>query len=415
MTEATQATEATEAGVAWRPGCFCELKDLAGEAGFLTGIRRGLHQQPELSFHEEKTAAMVAARLGEWGYQVTTGVGGHGVVGTLTLGQGSRRIAVRADMDALPIHEETGLAWASRVGGVMHACGHDGHTTMLLGAAKALAERRRFNGTAHLVFQPAEEVGRNSGAQRMIADGLFERFPCDAIFGIHNHPGAPTGTFLFGTGPFMSAADRVVITIHGKGGHAARPHLAVDPVVIAGTLIMALQTVVSRNVDPTQTAIVTIGTVHAGHVSNVIPESAELGLSVRSFSEAVRSRMRERIHALVQAQVDSYGGTVDIFWEDGTPVVINTAAETEFARQVAEELVGSERVVSPFGPVTGSEDFGWYLQHKPGCFLRLGNGEDRAMLHNAGYDFNDENLTVGAAYWTRLVERYLGVDEAAGG
>ena len=407
------AAAAAVDGAPFRPGCYCELRDLADEAGFLTGIRRGLHQQPELSFHEERTAAMVATRLRDWGYQVTTGVGGHGVVATLVLGTGSKRVAVRADMDALPIHEETGLPWASEVRGAMHACGHDGHTTMLLGAAKALASRRRFDGTAHLVFQPAEEAGRNSGAQKMIADGLFERFPCDAIFGIHNHPGYPTGTFMFGAGPFMSASDRVVITVHGKGGHAARPHLAVDPVVIAGSLILALQTVVSRNIDPTQTAIVTIGTVHAGHASNVIPESAELGLSVRSFSEDVRARLRERILALVEAQVASYGGTVDILWEEGTPVVVNSVAETEFARQVAEELVGSERVIAPFGPVTGSEDFAWYLKHKPGCFLRLGNGVDRAMLHNARYDFNDDNLPVGAAYWTRLVERYLGVTEEA--
>ena len=400
-------------GAPFRPGCFCELTDLAGEAGFLTGIRRGLHQRPELSFQEEQTAALVAARLAEWGYQVTTGVGGHGVVGTLTLGTGTKRVAVRADMDALPIREETGLPWASEVAGAMHACGHDGHTTMLLGAAKALAARRRFDGTVHLVFQPAEEAGRNSGAQRMIADGLFERFPCDAIFGIHNHPGYPTGTFLLGAGPFMSASDRVVITIRGKGGHAARPHLAIDPVVIAGSLIMALQTVVSRNIDPTQTAIVTIGTIHGGIASNVIPENVELGLSVRSFSEAVRARLRERIIALAEAQAAGYGGSAEILWEEGTPVVVNSVAETEFARQVAEELVGPERVIAPFGPVTGSEDFAWYLKQRPGCFLRLGNGEDRAMLHNARYDFNDENLTVGAAYWTRLVERFLGVPEDA--
>ena len=402
-----------DAGRPLRPDCFCQTKDLLGDVGFLTGIRRGLHQQPELSFQEERTAALVAARLAEWGYEVSTGVGGHGVVATLSLGSGERRIAVRADMDALPIHEETGLPWASQVKGAMHACGHDGHTTMLLGAAKALASRRRFDGTVHLVFQPAEEAGRNSGAKRMIDDGLFQRFPCDAIFGIHNHPGLPTGTFLFGVGPFMSASDRVVITIHGKGGHAARPHLAVDPVVIAGSLILALQTVVSRNIDPTQTAIVTIGTVHAGHATNVIPETAELGLSVRSFSEAVRARLRERIVALAEAQAASFGGSVDISWEEGTPVVVNTAAETDFARQVAEELVGPAQVISPFGPVTGSEDFAWYLQEKPGCFLRLGNGVDRAMLHNARYDFNDENLPIGAAYWTRLVERYLGVTETA--
>ena len=390
-----------------KPVCFCELSDLTGSAEFLTAIRRGLHQQPELSFEEKATAALVATRLTEWGYAVTTGVGGHGVIGTLTVGDGPRKVAVRADMDALPISEETGLPWASRVPGAMHACGHDGHTTMLLGAARELAKRRNFSGTVHLVFQPAEEAGKDSGAQRMIADGLFDRFPCDAIFGLHNHPGYPIGTFMFGSGPFMSASDSVFITIRGKGGHAARPHLTVDPVMIAGSLIMALQTVVSRNIDPTQTAIVTIGTVSAGIANNVIPESARLGLSVRSFSDEVRQRLRDRIIAVTEAQVSGYGGTVEIDWQEGYPVVVNHEAETEFARTIAEELVGPEHVIAPFGPVTGSEDFGYYLQHRPGCFLRLGNGEQAPMLHNAKYDFADANLPTGAAYWTRLVERYL--------
>jgi hippurate hydrolase len=309
-------------------------------------------------------------------------------------------------MDALPIHETSGVAHASRNAGAMHACGHDGHTTMLLGAARHLAQTRNFSGTLNLVFQPAEEAGRNGGAERMIADGLFERFPCDAIFGLHNHPGYPAGTFMFGSGPFMSSADTVHITVRGRGGHAARPHLAVDPVLIAGSIIMALQTVVSRNIDPTQTAIVTIGTMKAGIAPNVIPDSATLGLSVRSFSAEVRDKLQQRITEIAQLQAQSYGGTADVEYLRGYPVLVNSAAETEFARSVAEELVGPERTIAPFGPVTGSEDFACYLQHKPGCFLRLGNG-DTPMLHNAAYDFNDANLAVGAAYWTRLVERFL--------
>jgi hippurate hydrolase len=321
-------------------------------------------------------------------------------------GQGARAIALRADMDALPITELTGKPWASTVSGAMHACGHDGHTTMLLGAAQHLAATRNFSGTVHVVFQPAEEAGKDSGAQRMIEDGLFERFPCDAIFGIHNHPGVAAGTFGFGTGAFMSASDTAKITVRGRGGHAARPHLSVDPILIAGSLIMALQSVVSRNIDPTQTAIVTIGTVHAGKAANVIPESATLELSIRSFDADVRERLEQRIRALVTAQVESYGGEVTIEYDRGYPVLVNTSAETEFAREVAQELVGTERVIAPFPPVTGSEDFAYFLQRKPGCFLRLGNGEG-AMVHNAHYDFNDEILTLGAAYWTRLVERYL--------
>ena len=397
-----------------RYSCFCRLADLSDASGYLAGIRHRLHQDPELSFHEERTAAFVAERLDEWGYRVARNVGGHGVVGTLTAGDGRRKVSLRADMDALPIHEETGLPWASRNAGAMHACGHDGHTTMLLGAARRLAQTRHFSGTVNLVFQPAEEAGKDSGAQRMIADGLFDRFPCDAIFGLHNHPGYPVGTFMFGSGPFMSASDRVFIRIHGRGGHAARPHLAVDPILIAGSLVMALQSVVSRNIDPTQTAIVTVGTLNAGIATNVIPESASLGLSVRSFSADVRDRLQQRITELVTHHVHGYGGTVDIEYERGYPVVVNSAAETEFARTVAEELVGPDRTIAPFGPVTGSEDFAYYLEHRPGCFLRLGNGEAAPMLHNARYDFDDGNLTVGAAYWTRLAERFLAQDEPAG-
>ena len=385
---------------------YCQVGDLADAQEFLAQIRHHLHQNPELSFQEAATSELVAARLQEWGYEVTRNIGGHGVVGRLTVGDGPRKVSIRADMDALPIHETSGVAHASRNAGAMHACGHDGHTTMLLGAARHLAQTRNFSGTLNLVFQPAEEAGRNGGAERMIADGLFERFPCDAIFGLHNHPGYPAGTFMFGSGPFMSSADSVYITVRGRGGHAARPHLAVDPVLIAGSIIMALQTVVSRNIDPTQTAIVTIGTMKAGIAPNVIPDSATLGLSVRSFSAEVRDKLQQRITEIAQLQAQSYGGTADVEYLRGYPVLVNSAAETEFARSVAEELVGPERTVAPFGPVTGSEDFACYLQHKPGCFLRLGNG-DTPMLHNAAYDFNDANLAVGAAYWTRLVERFL--------
>ena len=389
-----------------RYDCFCKLTDLLGAQESLTEARRHLHQFPELSFQEKSTAQWVAEKLQAWGYQVTRNVGGHGLVATLKNGEG-KGIALRADMDALPIQEETQKPYASQHAGTMHACGHDGHTTMLLGAAQQLAKTKNFKGTVHLVFQPAEEAGKDSGAQQMIADGLFERFPCDAIFGIHNHPGVDVGTFMFGAGAFMSASDTCYIKVKGKGGHAARPHQAVDPVFIMGSLIMALQTVVSRNIDPLQTSVVTIGTAHAGSVSNVIPDSASMSLSIRSFSPEVRELLERRIKTLVRAQVESYGGEVEITYERGYPVVINSLAETDFARQVAVELVGEDKVVFPFGPVTGSEDFAYYLQHKPGCFLRIGNGTDSVLLHNPKYDFNDQNLSYGAAYWTRLVERFL--------
>ncbi|WP_048645910.1 M20 aminoacylase family protein [Nitratireductor soli] len=385
---------------------FASVSDFDDRKEELVAVRRHLHAHPELSHQEEKTARYVADKLKAWGYEVTEGVGGYGVVATLTVGEGGRGIAIRADMDALPITEETGLAHTSTNLGVMHACGHDGHTTILLGAAEHLARTRRFNGTVTLIFQPAEEAGLTSGAQRMIADGLFERFPFDVIYGLHNHPGAPEGTLLMRAGPMMAAADTVEITIQGKGGHASRPHLAVDPIAVACNLVMSLQTVVSRSIDPTQTAVVTVGTIHAGEASNVIPEYAKLAISARSFDPEVRRMLEERITALTRSVVEGYGATVEIDYQHGYPVVVNSEAETAFARQVAEELVGADRV-STCNLIPGSEDFAYFLEHKPGAFLRLGNGVDSAMLHNPHYDFADDSLPVGAAMWARLAERYL--------
>lgn len=374
----------------------------------IVALRHDLHRHPELSFHEHRTSGIVASRLKSWGYEVETGIAGTGVVATLRRGEGSRRIGIRADMDALPIEEATGLAHASTNRGVMHACGHDGHTAILLAAARYLAEAGRFDGTLRLIFQPAEEIGAGGGAERMLADGLFERFPCDAIFGLHNHPGVEQGTFLFRPGPFMAACDTVTITIRGKGGHAARPHQSVDPILVAGSLVMALQSVVSRFVDPNEAAVVSIGTLHAGHAPNVIPDSARMEISVRSFNPDVRASLENRIRQLAMSQAEGYGAVAEIDYVRGYPVLVNSERETEFARQVAEELVGADKVVSQAARITGSEDFAYYLQQRPGCFVRLGNGANQPLLHNAGYDFNDENLTVGAAYWTRLVERYLG-------
>ena len=386
---------------------YCEVADLAEARPQLDEMRHHLHRHPELSYEEADTSNFVADKLVAWGYDVTRNIGGHGLVASLRVGTSARTVGVRADMDALPIKEDTGLAYASIHDGKMHACGHDGHTAVLLGAAQQLAKTRRFNGTVHLIFQPAEEAGSDSGAQRMIADGLFERFPCEAIFGLHNHPGVPTGTFGFRAGPMMAAADRATIRIHGRGGHAARPHLTVDPVVVGSSIVMALQSIVARNVDPNEAAVVTVGSFRAGHAANVIPEEAVLEMSVRSFSPDVRDTLEKRIRTIVALQAEAYGATAEIDFIRGYPVLVNSEAETEFARKVAEELVGPEQVIAPFPPMSGSEDFAYYLQHRPGCFVRLGNGAGRPMLHSAKYDFNDDNLTIGAAFWTRLVERFL--------
>jgi hippurate hydrolase len=389
-----------------RDNAFARISDFEPLEEQLVATRHYLHAHPELSFEEADTARFVAEKLEGWGYEVARNVGGHGVVARLKAGTGTKSIAIRADMDALPIAEETGLAYASRTLGKMHACGHDGHTTMLLGAAEYLARTRRFDGTVNLIFQPAEEAGVGSGAQAMIADGLFERFPCDAIFGLHNHPGAPAGSWLMRSGPLMAAADTVKITITGKGGHASRPHLTVDPVVVACNLVVALQSIVSRNVDPTQTAVITVGSIHAGEASNVIPNTATLLLSVRSFEPGIREILEVRIRKLAASTADGYGASCDVDYLHGYPVVVNSEKETEFARGVAEELVGTDNV-STCHLIPGSEDFAYFLEHKPGSFLRLGNGIDSEILHSSKFDFADENLTVGAALWSRLTESFL--------
>ncbi len=385
---------------------YARVSDFEPMEAELKATRQYLHANPELSLEEAETARYVAEKLEGWGYEVTRNVGGHGVVARLKNGTGKKSIGIRADMDALPILEETGLPYASKTPGKMHACGHDGHTTVLLGAAEYLARTRRFDGTVTLIFQPAEENGKPSGAQKMIEDGLFERFPIDAIFGLHNHPGAPEGTILTRSGPMMASSDTVNITIKGKGGHASRPHLTIDPIVVACNLVVSLQTVVSRNIDPTQTAVVTVGTIHAGEAVNVIPEYAKLALSVRCFEPKIRELLERRITKLARSMADAYDATIEVDYEHGYPVVANSEAETDFARLVAQELIGSDKVATcPLIP--GSEDFSYFLERKPGSFLRLGNGMDSAILHSPKYDFADGSLTVGAALWARLAERFL--------
>ncbi len=367
-------------------------------------LRRDLHQNPELAFHEHRTSKLVATKLASWGYEVATGIAGTGVVATLQRGEGGKRMGIRADMDALPIEEQTGLPYTSRNPGVMHACGHDGHTTILLAAARYLAEAGEFSGTLRLIFQPAEEIG--AGARKMIGDGLFDRFPVDAVFGLHNWPSEPAGSFGFVEGPAMASVDLAVIDIIGKGGHGAEPHRGVDPVLASASFITALQSVVSRNVDPQEMAVATVGSIHAGSASNVIPESVQLKLTMRAYSDAVRQQLRERILALAQAQAESFGARANVDYRLGFPALVNHARETEFARAVALAAFGQEHVAEKFKPRTASEDFAFMLQERPGSYLFVGNG-DSAPLHSANYDFNDSIISPAARYWVRLVETYL--------
>lgn len=385
---------------------YAHIADLEKTHEEMTAIRQHLHAHPELSHEEEETARFVADKLRSWGYEVTTGIGGHGVVGRLREGSGTKSLALRADMDALPIQEETGLPYASKTVGKAHSCGHDGHTTVLLAAAEYLGRTRRFSGTLNLIFQPAEEASGNSGAQRMIADGLFQRFPADAVFGLHNHPGLTEGHFMIRPGPMMAASDTATITIRGKGGHASRPHLTIDPIVAACSLVVSLQTVVSRSIDPTQTAVVTVGAIHGGDAANVIPETAMIRLSIRSFDAGIRNLLEERIRTLAFSVAEGHGAEAIVDYVRGTPVVSNSEAEAEFIKAIASELVGPEKVgVCPLIP--GSEDFAYMLEELPGAFIRLGNGIESAGLHNPKYNFSDAIIPVGAALWARLAERFL--------
>ncbi len=370
-------------------------------------LRRDLHRHPELGFDEHRTSAVVARELAALGYEVSTGLAGTGVVGSLRRGDGARSIALRADMDALPIDEANTSAHASAHAGVMHACGHDGHTAMLLAAARHIALSDAISGSVHLLFQPAEEVGEHSGAERLLAEGLFDRFPADLVFALHNHPGLPVGRFLCRSGPYMSASDKVRIRIQGKGGHAARPHLCIDASLVASAVVVALQSVVARNVDPMQTAVVSVGRLSAGHTYNVVPDSAEIELSVRSFDAEVRSLLRRRIESLVQAQVESFGAKAHIEYVMGYPVLVNDAAAAALAADVVREVFGPDAIDADAAPIMGSEDFAYLLQARPGALIRLGNGEGSAFLHHPRYEFDDRNIAIGATFWTRLVQRYL--------
>lgn len=375
----------------------------------LREIRHQIHENPELGLQEFKTSALVAEKLRQWGYEVEQGLATTGIVATLIVGDGEKSIGLRADMDALPIYENSGKPWASKHPGLMHACGHDGHTTILLGAARYLAETRRFNGTLRLIFQPAEEM--INGGEIMVKEGLFDRFPCDVIFGMHNMPGLPVGKFFFQPGALMASMDQFHITVHGCGGHGAIPHKAIDPVLVTAHITTALQSIVSRNVDPLEAAVITVGSIVAGEAANVIPDSAEMKISVRSLSRETRQLLLTRIPALAQAQAVSFGATADVTHVNGTPVLVNDEEMARFAWQVACKTFGEARAEFGTKPLMGSEDFSFMLEAQPkGAFLLFGNGdvgEGACMVHNPGYDFNDASLVPASSYWGALVEAWL--------
>lgn len=386
------------------------MPEIAAIAADMLALRHDLHAHPELAYQEHRTGDIVAARLTEWGYEVHRGLGDTGVVGTLRCGDhlNGKRLGLRADMDALPIRETTGLPYASRHDGKMHACGHDGHTATLLAAAKVMAERKeQFNGTLHLIFQPAEEG--HGGAQKMVDQGLFELFPCDALYAFHNEPGYPAGQFGFRSGVMYSSSDTAIITIHGKGGHGAMPHVAVDPIVVASHLVLALQTIRSREIDPNDMAVVTVGAIHAGDAPNVIPETCELRVTIRARCPQVRQQLRERITAMAHAQAAVHRATAQVDYKWRYPPVINDVAATDFAVNVARDFLGEQWLIPNLQPLQASDDFAIMLNAVPGNYFIVGNGvgEGGCMVHNAGYDFNDNLLPVTASYWVQLAQAYL--------
>jgi amidohydrolase len=371
--------------------------------------RRDIHEHPELLYDVHRTAAFVAERLREFGCdEVATGLGRTGVVGVIRgrkpAGKGDiKGIGLRADMDALPIEEATNLPYASKTPGKMHACGHDGHTAMLLGAARYLAETRNFAGDAVVIFQPAEEGG--AGAAAMIKDGLMDRFPIDQVYGMHNGPGIPVGSFAIRPGPIMAATDSIDIQIEGLGGHAARPHICIDSVLAGAQLITALQSIVSRSVDPLGSAVISICEFHAGHARNVIPQTAELKGTVRTLTVEMRKLIEKRVREVVAGVAQMTGTKIDLKYERGYPVVVNHAAQTDFATQVAKEIAGDANV-REMAPMMGAEDFAYMLEQRPGAFIFCGNG-DSAGLHHPAYNFNDDAIVFGTSYWVKLVENTL--------
>jgi amidohydrolase len=395
------------------------LDSIVTQAASIAAVRRDIHAHPELCFQEQRTADVVAAKLTEWGIPVHRGMGTTGVVGIVKNGSSSRALGLRADMDALPMQEFNTFAHASQNAGKMHACGHDGHVAMLLAAAQHFAKNRNFDGTVYLIFQPAEEGG--GGAREMINDGLFEKFPMEAVFGMHNWPGSQVGKFAVSPGPVMASTSEFKITIHGKGGHGAMPHLGTDPVPVACQMVQAFQTIVSRNTKPIDAAVVSVTMIHAGEATNVIPDSCELQGTVRTFTTEVLDLIEKRMRQIAEHVSAAHDTKCDFEFVRNYPPTVNSKAEAEFARKVMSSIVG-EQNVQVQEPTMGAEDFAYMLQAKPGayCFIANGDGSHRemghgggpCMLHNPSYDFNDDLIPLGATYWVRLAEAWLAKDRA---
>jgi hippurate hydrolase len=383
---------------------------------WMRGIRHDLHAHPELAFEEVATADRVAQELERMGIDFVRGIGGTGVVASIRGEPGGGSIGLRADMDALPMEEANSFAHRSRHPGKFHGCGHDGHTTMLLGAARVLADQRRFRGTVHLIFQPAEESA--GGARAMLDGGLLERFPMSAVYGLHNSPLLPVGAFATRAGPMLAAVRRFDIMVRGRSGHGAFPHLAVDPIVVAAGLVQSLQSIVSRRLDPLAPAVLTISKLHAGDTYNVIPESALLGGAIRYFEPAVGERLQEEIRRIAAGVALAHDAAIDItFANDYYPPLVNTGRESLIALEAATRAAGGVAAQADAPMLMGSEDFAWMLQSIPGCFMAIGNGDgpDSCMVHNANYDFNDSILTTGVRYWVELVRLALPLKASATG
>ncbi|HEV7617361.1 MAG TPA: M20 aminoacylase family protein [Burkholderiaceae bacterium] len=381
----------------------------------LQQIRRDIHSYPELCFEEQRTSDLIAQKLTEWGIPTLRGMGVTGVVGVIRNGNSDRAIGLRADMDALPLQEFNTFAHASRHAGKMHACGHDGHMAMLLGAAHYLSQRRNFDGTVYLIFQPAEEGG--GGAKRMMEDGLFEQCPMEAVFGMHNWPGAAVGTFGVTPGPMMASSNEFEVIVKGRGAHAAQPHKGIDPIMAAIQIAQSWQTIVTRNKSPIDSAALSITQIHAGSATNIIPDEATLIGTVRTFSVAVLDLIEQRMRAIAEHTGAAFDAQVEFRFKRNYPPLINHSKETAFAIKVMQSIVGAQNVDAQVEPTMGAEDFAFMLQQKPGCYVFIGNGDGDhrtvghglgpCNLHNASYDFNDDLLPIGASYWVRLAETYL--------